>query len=72
MTPENAIRFLAFEAEWCRSHAEHEAFCLLLPALLRALNLTPMLESQASAFKHELRESVNQQPKQNAPLERRG
>lgn len=55
MTAEEAIRWLAFEAAWCRNRDQAEAFCLLLPALLRALNLPPMREEDARLFRRTLK-----------------
>lgn len=59
MTAEAAVRFLAHEASYCRSHDQHEALCLLLPALLRALDLQPMNGYEAEDFKHQLKEALS-------------
>jgi hypothetical protein len=59
MTPERAIRFLHHEAARCRDHDDAEAFCLLLPAMLRILALDPMDHSEAEAFKNEFRHELN-------------
>ena len=64
MTAEEAIRFLDREAAWCRSKDEHQAFCLLLPALMRVLELRPMHELEARDFVRELKtELANHQTK---------
>ena len=62
MTTEDGIRFLAHEASFCRSHDEHEALCLLLPALLKALRLRPMDGYQAKVFRQRLKEALNATP----------
>ena len=58
MTAVGAIRFLAHEAKECRDKDSAEALCLLLPALLRALDLPPMEEREARAFRYDFREVV--------------
>jgi hypothetical protein len=63
MTAQDAVRFLHHEASYCRTRDEHEALCLLLPALLRALDLPPMEGFEARAFRQELKEAVINQPK---------
>ena len=50
MTAEDALRWLEHEAQTCRDHDSHEAFCLLLPPLLKALKLKPMDHFQALDF----------------------
>jgi hypothetical protein len=60
MTPERAIRFLHHEAARCRDHDDAEAFCLLLPAMLRILDLPPMNHSEAEAFKNEFRHELQE------------
>ena len=61
ITAEGAIRFLHHEALRCRDHDDAEAFCLLLPALLRILELQPMDHSEAEAFKAEFRQQLHGQ-----------
>jgi len=58
MNAEEAIRFLAHEAAWCRERDEHESFCLLLPALTRALELLSMEGGEAAAFRAKLKASL--------------
>ena len=58
MNAEDAIRFLAHEAAWCRERDEHEALCLLLPALTRALKLRSMEGGEAAAFRAKLKASL--------------
>jgi hypothetical protein len=50
MTSDEAIRFLAHEAQRCRDRNAHEALCLLLPAMLKTLNLPPMEPGDVVAF----------------------
>lgn len=50
MTAENTIRFLAHEARACRDRDSHEAFCLLLPAMIKLLDLPAMNDIEAAAF----------------------
>lgn len=66
MTASDAIRWLHYQASLCRSQDQHEALCLLLPALLRTLELQPMSERQAWAFRLELKEQLNHQTKEPA------
>jgi hypothetical protein len=60
MTPPEALRFLHHEALTCRDHDAHEALCLLLPALLKVMELSPMDDFEALAFRVELREALLQ------------
>ena len=62
MTAYNAIRFLHFEAAKCRDRDACEALCLLLPALLRLLDLDPMEEVEAEAFRYQFREELHRVP----------
>ena len=59
MTPADAMRFLDHEAVLCRNHDAHEALCLLLPALLRALELSPMDDYEALAFRIEFHNALH-------------
>jgi len=63
MTAHDAVRFLHSQAALCRSRDCHEALCLLLPAILTALGLQPMNGYEASAFRKELKQAVNQTKK---------
>ena len=58
MTAEDALRFVAYESTWCRNRDAHEALCLLLPSVLRALSLPPMNGYEADAFRRELKEQL--------------
>ena len=55
MTAEQALRFVAYEASWCRNRDASEAVCLLLPPVLRALDLSPMDSFEAERFRRELK-----------------
>jgi hypothetical protein len=61
MTAEQAIRFLDHQARRCRDRDSAEALCLLLPALLKVLNLQPMDACEAIAFRLELRGTLRRQ-----------
>jgi len=58
MTPAEAVRFLDHEAVLCRERDAHEALCLLLPAMLRVLELSPMDDYEALAFRIELHNAL--------------
>jgi hypothetical protein len=58
MTTTNAIRFLHFEAAKCRDRDSSEALCLLLPSLLRLLDLEPMEDVEAAAFRFEFKQRL--------------
>lgn len=58
MTTDDALRFVAHEASWCRSRDEHEALCLLMPAMLRVMDLPPMEDLEARAFREQLKQAV--------------
>lgn len=60
MNVENALRFLDHEAQRCRNRDSHEALCLLVPALLRALDLRPMNGYEAEEFRSEFRLMIEQ------------
>jgi hypothetical protein len=60
MTPAEALRFLHHEALVCRDHDAHEALCLLLPALIKVMELGPMDDLEALAFRMELRDLLNE------------
>jgi hypothetical protein len=55
---EQALQLLDNQAKWCRSKEDHEMLCLLLPALLRVLNLKPIDDFQAKQLRDELRRSL--------------
>ena len=65
MTPHNAIRFLHFEAAKCRDRDSHEALCLLLPALLKLLELDAMEDVEAAAFRYEFKIKLQEVPFQD-------
>ena len=54
----DAIRFLGHEASFCRSRDEHEAFCLLMPPLLKALGLRPMNGYEAEDFRRGFKQQL--------------
>ena len=60
MLAEEAIRFLAHEAQRCRNNDAPEILCLKFPAMLKVLELAPMSDIEAASFDvefhHELRE----------------
>jgi hypothetical protein len=55
VTAQDAIRFLAHEAEFCRGKDESEMLCLLHPSVVRALELPKMTGEEAARFRAELR-----------------
>ena len=59
MTAERAIRFLAHEARACRDRDTHEAFCLLLPALVRVMDLPAMDDYEAAAVRFQLKQELS-------------
>ena len=60
MTPADALRFLDHEAQSCRDLDSHEALCLLLPSILRALDLEPMTKFEALEIRLELRNCLKE------------
>ena len=66
MTTENAIRFLHFEAAKCRDRDACEAFCLLMPSLLKVLGLDTMEEVEAAAFRYRFKQELEKLPFQDA------
>ncbi len=58
VTAEKALRFLEHEASFCRSKDQHEALCLLLPALLQVLALERMNGYEAEQFRAQLKEAL--------------
>jgi hypothetical protein len=62
MTPADALRYLDHEARLCREHDAHEALCLLMPALMKLLELSAMDDYEALAFRVELHDALNTSP----------
>ncbi|HEV2391065.1 MAG TPA: hypothetical protein VG146_01745 [Verrucomicrobiae bacterium] len=60
MSAEDALRFLDHESGYCRCHDQHEALCLLLPGLLRVLDLEPMNSYEAEKFRSEFRKALRE------------
>jgi len=60
MSSDDALRFLAYEAAYCRDRDSAEALCLVLPPLLRFLKLEPMDGYTADEFKRELKQKLQQ------------
>jgi len=65
LTADNAIRFLHTEAAKCRDRDACEALCLLMPALLRILELEPMEDVEAAAFRYRLKQEIRELPFQD-------
>lgn len=65
MTHANAIRFLAHQARLCRDRDSSEALCLLLPAIMRILELDPMEDVEAAAFRYEFKQRIQGIPFQD-------
>ncbi len=62
MNAEEAIRFVAHQASLCREHETHEALCLLLPGLLRVLELEPMTGFEAEVFRRKFKGHLDALP----------
>lgn len=60
MTAEQCLQFLAHEARRCHDRDAHESLCLLLPSVLKVLDLSPMHYADALEFTVELREAVRE------------
>ena len=58
MTAEDTIRFLDHEARGCRDRDSHEAFCLLLPAIVKVLHLEPMDDFEAANFAYKFKREL--------------
>jgi hypothetical protein len=69
VTAADAVRYLDWRAAECRDRDQHQALCLLLPAVLHALNLKPMRDEEAWAFHRELKNAAN---KKNGPSATQG
>lgn len=61
MTADDAIRFVAYQAQRCHERDSHEALCLLMPSLLNVLHLPPMDYREALAFEIDLRAALREQ-----------
>jgi hypothetical protein len=59
LTAENAVRFLEHQSRACRDRDAHEAFCLLLPAIVQALGLPPMEDCEAAAFHFKFKQQLS-------------
>ena len=59
MSSDDALRFLAHEAAYCRDRDSGEALCLVIPPLLRLLQLQPMDGYAAEAFKREFKRKLD-------------
>jgi len=66
MISDDALRWLAFEAQRCRDRDSCEALCLLFPPMLRAMNLPPMEELEARAFYERVKQMLTQDLKKAA------
>ncbi len=62
MNAEDAIRFLDTQAKLCRDRDDHEALCLLFPALMRVLELQPMNGYEEEDFRREFKAALQQEP----------
>jgi hypothetical protein len=71
MTTEDAIRFLDHQAKLCRGRDACEALCLLLPAMMRIMDLDQMEDVEALAFRHAFKRSLaalpDSRPAPNVP-----
>jgi hypothetical protein len=67
----DALRFVHFQSLECRTRDAHEALCLLLPAILKALDLDPMDGFEASAFRHQLKAKLTNGNFRNQNYDRR-
>ncbi|HYG23383.1 MAG TPA: hypothetical protein VEH04_11420 [Verrucomicrobiae bacterium] len=56
--PAEAIRFLDDQAKLCRDRDDHEALCLLLPALMKVLQLAPMNGYEAADFRRRFKQQL--------------
>lgn len=65
MNAEDAIRYLAHEAERCaglNGRDEREMVVLLLPGLMKACDLPPMDDFEAAAFRRDFKARLNREP----------
>ena len=62
MTTEDAIRFLDHQARLCRGRDACEALCLLLPAMMRIMDLDRMEDVEALAFRLRFRGELSALP----------
>lgn len=58
MTAQDTIRFLHHQAANCRGRDEAEALCLLLPAILKVLQLPAMDDYEAAQFRRQLKSEL--------------
>jgi hypothetical protein len=58
MSAEDALRFVDNQASCCRHRDDHEALCLLLPAILHVLALPKMDHLEAAAFRYRLKKEL--------------
>lgn len=58
MNTNDALRWLAHQANLCRDRDSCEALCLLFPPLLNSLALPPMDDIEAEAFKQRLKDTL--------------
>jgi hypothetical protein len=58
ITLTNSLRFLADQSTLCRDRDAHEALCLLVPSLMRVLQLTPMNGYESDNFRKQFREAL--------------
>jgi hypothetical protein len=66
MEPIDAIRWLEFEAKRCRGRDACEALCLLLPALRTVLDVPPMEDCEAAAFRERVKGALQSDLKKAA------
>ena len=62
MNAADALRYLDNQARRCRDRDSHEALCLLIPALLKVLNLEPMDNLAALDFQYDLKAALRENP----------
>jgi hypothetical protein len=65
VTPTDALRYLHFRSLECRDRDAHEALCLLIPSILKALGLDAMDGYEADAFRHQLKTELHKISEQN-------
>lgn len=58
MTTTDAIRFLNHQAAKCRDRDAAEAICLLLPAMTKIMDLEPMDDFEAAAFRYAFKQDL--------------
>jgi len=60
MSAQDALRYLDHQAQRCRDRDSHEALCLLLPSLMRVLDLEPMTSFEALDFWVNFRDAMKE------------